>query len=283
MFGDVGEELVDEPERAPAGSAGEAGYRPCRQRWCLPEVDEIGQVLVRLVSWPHRCVDRPAPPAGPESGGRPPGAVRQLDRRGRRVARVADRCEARAERWALKSIGRRSLSAGRSTAGKIGVLGQLLTAFEMAKNPWHVARIRAEMTGAVLADLISRTEGERFVLIGHSLGARVMMSTARVLATKADEPRLAEVHLLGAAVNSRLDLRGLEAAIEGGMIHNYWSRNDTILRGLYRSAEFGTRAAGAVGFSHRSPVVKNHNVSRRVSGHSAFTTEVQLVRSASDS
>lgn len=183
-----------------------------------------------------------------------------------------------AEQWALKTLGQRAISAGRASASKIGVLGHVLSGFEVAKNPWHVARTRAEMTGAVLADLIARTETERFVLIGHSLGARVMMSATEVLATKSGEPRLADVHLLGAAINSRLDLRRLEAALDGGMIHNYWSRRDPVLRRLYRSAELGTQAAGAVGFTHRSPVVKNHNVSPRVDGHSAYLDEVRLSR-----
>ncbi len=56
------------------------------------------------------------------------------------------------------------------------------------------------MTGIVLANLVARTDEEAFILIGHSLGARVMVTAAQTLGTRNASPRLDSVHLLGAAV-----------------------------------------------------------------------------------
>jgi hypothetical protein len=44
--------------------------------------------------------------------------------------------------------------------GKVGPLGAALVARDLATNPWSLARTRADMTGAVLADLIARTDHE---------------------------------------------------------------------------------------------------------------------------
>lgn len=44
--------------------------------------------------------------------------------------------------------------------------------------------INAEKTGAMLAEAISRTEGQTFTLMGHSLGARVIFFALMALSTK---------------------------------------------------------------------------------------------------
>lgn len=164
-----------------------------------------------------------------------------------------------------------------TAAGKqLGALGGAFTAFGIAKNPWSVARTRAEMTGAVLADLIARTDQPSFVLAGHSLGARLMFEAVTVLATRDAAPKIEEVHLLGAAVDADADLHGLHRAV-AGKVYNYWSSSDGVLGIAYRAGQFGTRAAGGSGFSKRSPVVKNENVSRAVDNHSAYIEAVSLV------
>ena len=88
------------------------------------------------------------------------------------------------------------------------------------------------MTGAVLADLIARTDQGPFVLLGHSLGARVMVSAAQALGTL-PEPRIDSMHLLGAAVGRGADWRTLDKAVAGG-VWNYHSSRDQVLRLLYR-------------------------------------------------
>ena len=149
----------------------------------------------------------------------------------------------------------------------LGPLGAAFAAASLAKNPWHVARTRASMTGAVLADAIVRADLRSVVLVGFSLGARVMAAAAESLATRHEEPpRIESMHLLGAAVGTRRDWHSIEAAVDG-RIYNYCSTNDKILRALYRAGEAGTKAIGCEGIPTKSRKVKNVNVSRQVRAH----------------
>jgi pimeloyl-ACP methyl ester carboxylesterase len=157
----------------------------------------------------------------------------------------------------------------------VGLIGGAMSVAEIGKNPWWVARTRANMTGAVLADLIARTDTTNYVLIGHSLGARVMLSAAQALGSRDSDPQLESVHLLGAAVNARHDLANVGNAVSG-TVWNYWSRNDGTLGRAYRSAQLGEHAAGATGFTTTHPNVKNRNVSQQVAAHSAFVPNVTL-------
>jgi pimeloyl-ACP methyl ester carboxylesterase len=131
------------------------------------------------------------------------------------------------------------------------------------------------MTGAVLADLIARTNTTNYVLVGHSLGARVMLSAAQALGSRGSDSQLESVHLLGAAVSAGHDLTNVGNAVSG-TVWNYWSSNDGTLGNVYRRAQFGEQAAGAVGFTTTHPNVKNRNVSRQVAGHSEVVPNVTL-------
>ncbi len=167
---------------------------------------------------------------------------------------------------------RATKSAGKS----LGPLGAILTVAGVARNPWHVARTRASMTGAVLADAIVRADLHSVVLVGFSLGGRVMAAAAESLATRRDEaPRIESMHLLGAAVGTHRDWRGIEPAVEG-TIYNYFSKNDKTLGALYRVAEAGTKAVGCEGIPVTSPRVKNVNVSRVVGVHQDHLRTVSL-------
>lgn len=165
--------------------------------------------------------------------------------------------------------------ASAKAADAVPGLGQALFAADLAKNPWSVAKYRAAMTGAVLADLIRRTDDDSFVLIGHSLGARVMVTAAQALGTEANRPRIEELHLMGAAVGNRGDWRTLSAAVRS-RVWNYHSENDLTLRRLYRAAELGQSAVGAVGFQTKHPKITDKNVSRLVLGHGAYFDRVVL-------
>jgi hypothetical protein len=154
-------------------------------------------------------------------------------------------------------------------------LGWVLGVHSVATNPWSIARTRAGMTGAALAALIARTAEGPYVLMGHSLGARVMVSAARALGTRAGPPRIESIHLLGAAVGRRGDWRDLDASASG-TVWNYWSANDAVLRWLYTLAEVGDTAAGQAGFKSTFPRIKDRSVSRKVKSHSAYLPSVKL-------
>jgi hypothetical protein len=181
-----------------------------------------------------------------------------------------------AGRTAAMSFARTAASrATRAAAGRASWFGWLLLARDVAANPWSVAKTRAGMTGAALADLIARTDEPAFVLVGHSLGARVMATTAQLLGTRVDAPKLEDVHLLGAAVGAKGDWRTLNDSVTG-TVWNYWSTNDMVLKFLYAAGSAGERAAGQSGFETKFPKVKNRNVSRAVDGHSAYFRAIKL-------
>jgi hypothetical protein len=154
-------------------------------------------------------------------------------------------------------------------------LGWVLGAHGVATNPWTVAKTRAGMTGAALAGLLARTVDGSYVLMGHSLGGRVMVTAAQALATRPGPPHIESMHLLGAAVGRKGDWRSLETAVTG-TVWNYWSANDNVLRWLYALAEVGQTAVGQTGFRSRFPRIKDCNVSRYVATHSEYVSNATL-------
>ncbi len=166
--------------------------------------------------------------------------------------------------------------AAEGAGSLLGPLGAVFTAAGLAKNPWHVARTRASMTGAVLADAIVRADLRSVVLVGFSLGGRVMTATAESLATrKKDGPRIQTMHLLGAAVGTGRPWPSIESAVDGS-IHNYYSSNDKILSALYRVAEAGRMSIGCEGIPSASRKVKNIDVSKVVAAHQDHLQAVSL-------
>ena len=143
----------------------------------------------------------------------------------------------------------------------------------MATNPWTLAKTRAGMTGTAVAELITRTHEGPYVLMGHSLGARVMVTAAQTLATRPGPTRIDSMHLLGAAVGRKGHWHSLEAAVLD-TVWNYWSENDKVLRRMYRLAEVGEVAVGQTGFQSTRPRIKDRNVSQLVPGHSAYVSKL---------
>ena len=169
-----------------------------------------------------------------------------------------------------------AIQASKKAAGPLGLLTVPLLAADILANPWHVARARADMTGAILADLIARSPG-RYILVGHSLGGAVMMSTAQTLGTRGGDPKLEAVHLLGAAVESGNDWHPSSRAASQG-IWNYYSTHDKVLSKAFTVAQGGQRAIGNVGMTPATSTQHDVNVSEVVGSHSDYTKHVRLAR-----
>jgi len=146
---------------------------------------------------------------------------------------------------------------------------------QSVRNPWSVAKARADKTGAALADVLARTDGGPFILVGHSLGARVMATAASALGVDPSKQRVEAVHLLGAAIGAEGDWRPLNDSVSA-TAWNYYSSNDLVLSKLYRIAQLGQKAAGNVGIKSRLPAIKNVNVSKNVKDHGGYFSELQL-------
>ena len=181
---------------------------------------------------------------------------------------------------AIKAASAMTIKAAASSATKagarlIGPLSPILVGAGLAKNPWHVAKNRADKTGVVLADLLARTKQDSFILIGHSLGARVMVVAAEALSTKIDGPKIEAVHLTGAAIGSEGEWGPLVSRVEES-VFNYHSQNDLVLKYLYGSVSPGNKAAGLVGFQAPPPKLVNVDVTSSVNGHSEYLDNVTL-------
>jgi len=145
---------------------------------------------------------------------------------------------------------------------------------------WQIAKQRATNTGLVLADLIARTETPRYVLLGFSLGVRVMATCARALADagfRDEDARLAEVHLLGGAIRRSYDWEPLVRATRHG-VWNYYSHNDAVLSLLFKTAEFGGDAVGFVGLGLEGMKLHDIDVSDQVPNHQSYLECISLAK-----
>ncbi|WP_345888580.1 DUF726 domain-containing protein [Shewanella algae] len=170
-------------------------------------------------------------------------------------------------------------SASKVAATKVAPLGAAFQTLGLATNPWSVAGIKAYQTGALLADIIARTDKE-YILIGHSLGARVIYSCLSALKTK-EEVYIKDAHLLGGAVNntctpddnssSGVNWDGVEGAVFGA-VKNYFSSNDSVLKYLYKVGEGVKFDLGSPIGRHKieSSGIINIDVSTYVGGHTKY-------------
>ena len=151
----------------------------------------------------------------------------------------------------------------------------LLLAHEIAKNPWHTAMVRADRTGVALAGVLAHTLTEKYILVGHSLGARAMITATETLGTSKDSPSIETLHLLGAAEGRQGDWRPLSDAVSG-CVYNYHSNNDKVLKYLFSVVQAGDIALGLRGFATKFPNIKDRDVSSQVDGHSDYFNKIRL-------
>ena len=132
--------------------------------------------------------------------------------------------------------------AAGKTAGmavsRLTAFGLVIDAMGLLANPWHTTLARAGQTGVLLADILARVRNQQFILIGHSLGARVIYYALQTLGTAwtGDHTKVIKTHLLGGAVQKKNTEKWAlcAQAVEQG-IYNYYSKNDRVLKYLYRT------------------------------------------------
>lgn len=166
-------------------------------------------------------------------------------------------------------------AASKRLATSVNAAGWAYTAADMVGNPWHSAMFNAEKTGAMLAEAISRTEGQSFTLIGHSLGARVVFFALMALATK--EQKLVEnAVLVGGAVgrDERASWLDASSAVKG-TLYNCHSNNDDVLRFLYRTANAGLSSPAGLGSAVSG--AENLDCTDFISGHHVWKENLPTV------
>ena len=98
-------------------------------------------------------------------------------------------------------------------------------------NPWTVSQARADMAGLILADsLIDRNLGTRpITLVGFSLGARVIYSCLKELASRGAVGLVQNVYMFGTPVVAKKDEYVRARAVIPGRFVNGYATNDWIL------------------------------------------------------
>ena len=162
--------------------------------------------------------------------------------------------------------------ASKKAAAKLSPVARVMDVMLLSTNPWHVAFVKAEKTGIVIADILRRCEGEHFILMGHSLGARVIHNILCSLATT-DMQIVEEVHLLGGAVDCDEKSWMFAKRSVSGKIYNYYSDHDDVLRYLYKVGTFfSSTPVGRNPINGDPEEFVNINVSSLVSGHMKYKT-----------
>jgi hypothetical protein len=178
-----------------------------------------------------------------------------------------------ARQFAIKLASRAAKKAG----NRMNPIIWVATLAELFGNPWHVAMIKAAMSGILLADILARTPDQQFVLMGHSLGARVIYYALLALSTKKRKRLVRSVYLLGGAVGAKTtgpnseDSWRIAARAVSGKIYNCYSRNDQILKLLYRGASgMMSLPIGAYPIASKSRKVRNLDFSEVVNRHNEW-------------
>jgi hypothetical protein len=100
-------------------------------------------------------------------------------------------------------------------------------------NWWHLTLRNSKITGILLAQILHYCDIKSFILVGHSLGARVIHNCLEEITTRELNANIQEIHLLGGAVNSRNAKWEKASNSVRGRIFNYHSDKDSILKFFY--------------------------------------------------
>lgn len=169
-------------------------------------------------------------------------------------------------------------AGGTDAASKLNPLGWLMLLSDLAGNPWHNAMMRAAQTGIQLAEAISRTENQKFNLVGHSLGCRVIYYTLEALSTK-PEKYINDVILLGGAVG-RNDKKGWGNAANtiNGILYNCHSKQDQVLSKIYQIANAGLSSPiGINPIELEHPNLRNINCDDLVESHMTWKKHYEAI------
>lgn len=177
--------------------------------------------------------------------------------------------------WQAKNLRKLGEYAAAAVASKFLDLSLDTAITAASTNPWHSAMLNAEKTGVLLAEAISRTEGQTFTLIGHSLGARVIFFALMALATK-EQRFIEKAILMGGAVGCEERASWLDASSAvKGTLYNCYSSNDDTLRFLYRTANAGLSSPAGLGAAATG--AENVDCTDFISGHNVWKENLPKV------
>ncbi len=119
-------------------------------------------------------------------------------------------------------------------SNKIGQILDILNSGlrELIDN-WKTALENSIYTGLLLADYLKNSQQSDYILIGHSLGCRVIHCALQSLSSE-QKPVIDSCYLLGGAVESDKDTWYAPVNAVKNRIHNFYSDYDDTLKFIYR-------------------------------------------------
>lgn len=159
-----------------------------------------------------------------------------------------------------------------------GIVGGVVGGVVASILPWRDAIGKSEKAAQVLLENIdaiySAKPDTKIILMGHSLGARVIYNT--LIKMKRTESRVHEVYLLGGAASNdnKMGWMNVLSVVEK-TVYNFYSINDQVLQG-YKAAELNDDPIGLGEIEHYSfsdiELAELHNVdcSDVISGHTEY-------------
>ena len=111
---------------------------------------------------------------------------------------------------------------------------------------------------------------KEIILIGHSLGVRLIYHLLGI----ADKGMVSKVYMLGGAIGVKVNWRNCAKKVR--LITNCYSKNDMVLRILYRIAEIGEMPVGVEKIGKKIPNLKEIDCSRQVDKHTSYFKAVNM-------
>jgi hypothetical protein len=132
---------------------------------------------------------------------------------------------------------------------------------------WKNALRNSEQTGNLLSKVLLNCEIDEYILIGHSLGSRVIFNCLYNL--KVNEKKIInDVHLLGGAVSNNIGNWTLAENSVKNEIYNYYSKKDSVLKIAYKLGTLDNNPIGRTVINTKK--TKNINVTKFVDSHMTF-------------
>ncbi|CAE8639497.1 unnamed protein product, partial [Polarella glacialis] len=188
---------------------------------------------------------------------------------------VSEAASSTASFW-MKSTAAAGMAAGSLAAMTIAWPVWIVSSMANLDNAWLVCVERARLAGKCLAHVLAdrHNVGQRPVtLVGHSMGARLLVYCLLELYSMGEFHAVDDVILLGTPVTTGASKWRQVRAVASGRVINGYLKSDWILAFLYRYLEWGVSVAGLS--EVKVPGIENFNLEGLgISGHTDYPRHV---------
>lgn len=145
----------------------------------------------------------------------------------------------------------------------------------LINNNWHLAIRNSKIAGEMLAQTLLTFQEKEFILVGHSLGARVIHNCLEFISKEKIGTSIKEVHLLGGAVNSRDKKWNKTKGSVKTKYFNYFSKNDSVLKFAFGAIMIDRFPIGL--HKVNLPDFENIDTTKDISGHTEYISNFHKI------